>query len=101
MENWDLSSVLLFISAITTMIVTIIASISAAFIANNSNKKADKNLEKTEEVMTKTVEIHQLANSNLTKMTQSLEDANKRILALEKMLSSMVDRRNPPTGYLT
>lgn len=88
---------LAIVAAITALFGGLPATIAALAALRQSRKNADKaevTDKKADDLVKKTDEIHVLANSNLAKVTASLELANEKINGLEKLVTSLMDNRN-------
>ena len=81
--TWDAPAVVLVIGAAGTLIVSAIN----AWKTNSLNTKSDK-------LIIKADEIHELANSRLTNVTDLLTAANQRIEVLEKSLNTIIDHKD-------
>jgi hypothetical protein len=81
---------------IATIFVAGIISLAPTGMAYLSWKSSRENSKKADVITVKTNEIHQLANSQLTTVTASLEAANKKIDGLEKLVVTLAERTNPP-----
>lgn len=80
---------------IATIAVAFLAAIPPTLMAwaalrqaKSGADKTDVAIAKTDVVSAKADVIHTLTNSNLTKVTQELEAANRRIEGLEKLIIS-------------
>lgn len=88
------AGLVLVIGALAAGIVSIITAFSKMKLdllkgQEDLNMKADKADSKADQIIEKAAEIHMLTNSNLSKVTESLNVALEKISGLEKMVASL------------
>lgn len=76
------------ITAVATAVVTIIGAVAAATVLiikalNRTDERVRDTKDQNEEIIKKTDEIHDLANSNLNRVTNELKNALKTIEKLK------------------
>lgn len=83
-------------TTIVALVSAVIAGIPATLVAWAALKKIEANTvatlateKKTDEIIVKAEEIHELANSNLSKMANALEIANTKVEGLQKLVSEL------------
>lgn len=79
--------------ALIASIAPTLAASAAVIIGILNRKKADETGKKADAIIDKAEEIHVLTNSNLTKVTQALTKANRKISALERLVMAMVEEK--------
>jgi hypothetical protein len=82
--------------ALIATIPPTVAAVAGVFVSLSNGRKADlnkivvdKTSDKVSDVSEKTVEIHALTNSTLSKMGTDLQVAIEKVSGLEKLVSSM------------
>lgn len=90
---WDATAVVVVIGAIGTMLVTVIGSVFAGFMAYKAKTQSDENGHKSDALIQKTDAIHVLTNSNLSKVQAALDTANARIAGLERSMGLMIEAK--------
>lgn len=68
------------------------------FLTNRIGKKVEMNDIKTDNLVAKTKEIHDITNSNFTKVSTDLQVATARIAGLEALVLSLNARISDLTG---
>lgn len=76
------------ISSVTTAVVIIMKASTDNLNARNADRKADILISKTDE-------IHTLANSNLKEVQTKLDTALAKVVSLEELITSMGEPRLP------
>jgi hypothetical protein len=86
---------------ILALAIAVIAGIPPTMMAwaalaqgRRNNEKAKENLQKSDVIIEKAVEIHSLTNSRLSQVTADLKVANEKISGLEGLVSEMVQAKH-------
>ncbi len=81
--------VLLIIAAIGVVAVNIITAWKANTKSDITDRKVDAGLRQNDMLIAKAVEIHELANGNLSKMTASFNEALSEIKHLKDIVAAL------------
>lgn len=74
---------------LTTVIVAVLAAIPPTLVAFAAMLSSIRNAKKADAIISKTDEIHTLANSQLSTVTATLAVANEKIAGLEKLMGAL------------
>lgn len=94
------AAIVTVLGALVTGTVTVINAVAASRDRSDSKveRKVVKDIvssteRKADNIVEKTIEIHSMTNSNLTKVTEALSVALEKISGLEKLILSMVEAK--------
>lgn len=94
------------IAATGALVATILGVIQGAGRERKAEEREEKASVKTDSLIEKTVEIHTLTNSNLSKVTAALDAANVKIEGLQTMVANLLkdkeaaSKSNEPTDVI-
>jgi hypothetical protein len=90
---------------VTTVLLGLISAIPTTLVAWGALKQGKKNQavaqsveEKTDGLVSKTNEIHALADGNLGEITKALAGANEKIANLERLVGALMTARQGEPG---
>lgn len=79
--------------------IAVLAAIPPTVMAFAALVQSVRNGRKADTISTKTEQIHVLTNSNLTSVKADLALANEKIQELERLVQTLVERRDAPPVY--
>jgi hypothetical protein len=82
------------LTIVLVAIVPTLAAIGAMIVSIINAIKSTENGAKADHIIEKATEIHTLTNSNLSKVTATLDVANAKIEGMQKMISGMLEAKN-------
>lgn len=81
-------------ATVVPIVVAIIISLPPTLVALAGLLQGRRNGASADRLMTKTAEIHTLADGNLTRVSTALDVANEKIVGLEKLMAQLIQARD-------